>query len=132
MSDEITNEEDIKEETSDEQPKLIPDFEPAELLKLARDIIAGDVFGSWSIRNTHDIRMVFMTIALGAYSKGVPENLAHLYEYVSEAGPRSVNGMPMFMSHRSINHSDFEKLDNLVKTLLERQKEEDAELLKEI
>lgn len=130
MSQEPENQENVNE--TETQPRLIPDQEPAALLKLARDIMAGDVFGSWGVRQANDMRMVFMTIALGAYGKGAPENLAHVYEYVSEAGPRSINGMPMFMSHKEINHSDFEKLVNLITTLTEKEKEEDAELLKEM
>lgn len=118
-----------------------------EIRKLAMDISDGLVFGSWDIpfnpigiyedsspeqikrandeaaeRHAHQVRMCFLTIALGGVGftheqmiadPRFPKNLAtpvHFYEYLSEAGPRSINGYPCFFSHRCLIGKDVKKV----------------------
>ena len=42
-------------------------------------------------------------------------DIIHIYEYYDKAGPRSVNGMPCFMSHREISKNDWEKIVKYIK-----------------
>lgn len=82
-----------------------------ELDVLANDILAGKVFGSWNVDHSTDIGLVFMILAL--MSKEQLEELknkgvAHFYEYLSQAGPRSVNGYPCFFSFRSLTAAESE------------------------
>ena len=47
--------------------------------------------------------------------KLVDENVIHFYEYVDQAGPRSINGMPSFFSARNINQEEWEKVVKYIK-----------------
>jgi|SRR5262245_33998187 len=75
--------------------------------QLAWDIAAGKVFGTWNIPKSQlgNIGMVFLPFGLleeeqrdDMKARGV----VHIYEYLSEAGPRSINGMPIFTSFRML------------------------------
>lgn len=95
-----------------------------QIRKLAIDIAAGQVFGSWQVGNVRDLGMVFMVLALGG--EELHESLkvnrtVHVYEYLCEAGPRSVNGMPIFMSMRRVSESEWAKLVPLMQRLEKRQ-----------
>lgn len=80
-----------------------------ELRKLAVDYVEGKIFTTFHF-NKHDIEsgdmvgLVFMPLLLGGAS------FAHdawmLYEYYSEAGPRSINGYPIFFSMRKVIQKD--------------------------
>jgi hypothetical protein len=53
--------------------------------------------------------MVFMPIALGAfseYSEEARKDIGMVYEYLDKAGPRSINGYPIFFSFRVVNVKD--------------------------
>ena len=82
-----------------------------QLEKLAWDIMGGAVFGTWS--HPDAARMCFLILmfldkpALEAMEKA---EIVHAYQYMSQAGERSVNGMPMFMSSRFLNKADTAKL----------------------
>ena len=98
------------------EPKLMS--EP-ERRQLALDIMDGKIFGTWNVRKTdgpETIGMIFMPLVLGAK---LPKGVAHIYEYLSEAGPRSINGYPCFMSLRMLMKEDataiFPMMDELKK-----------------
>ena len=85
----------------------------AELETLAWDIIGGKVFGSWDIKNPDMLRMSFMVLAFmeATHMDEIKQNdIAHVYEYMDKAGPRSVNGMPCFFSASYLNKADALKL----------------------
>jgi len=101
---------------------------PAELEKLAQDIVGGRVFGSWDIDDLGMVRMVFLPLAFvdkDFSDRMKAANIVHIYEYVDKAGPRSVNGMPIFMSMNLLDETDAKDLhgrvDALAKFLDERR-----------
>lgn len=98
-----------------------------EIKTLAIDLQAGKIYTDRHVKNPSELGMVFMAIALGALSGWTEEDIKKLglvYEYISEAGPRGVNGHPCFMSHRILSIEDAEKvftkareIDDLLKKL---------------
>lgn len=98
-----------------------------EIIKLAKDIREGHVFGSWQIPESHIqslLPMVFMALAFieEKHLKEYEElDVLHFYEYYSESGPRSVNGYPMFFSHDILTRRDVEKIDKVIKKLDEAE-----------
>lgn len=88
-----------------------------QLKQLALDIIEDRVFGSWNLPPpTSDddvgaLAMTFLPLALGA---AAPEGTVHVYEYLSEAGPRVINGLPCFFSYAPISREDWAKLIQLI------------------
>lgn len=83
-----------------------------ELRQIAIDIYEGRIF-----TNRHcsgdEAKHVFMVIGLGGFkdmTKEKIENIGLIYEYMSEQGPRSWNGKPMFMSCRTLTKAETEKM----------------------
>lgn len=94
-------------------PKI--DFLPSrpveELNKLAKDIATNLVFTSNHIRDNHLTGSIFMPLILGAMSNFSEEGIKSVgmvYEYFDKAGPRAINGYPMFMSCAFLNQKDTE------------------------
>ena len=105
-----------------------PDHTDAELRELALQIRAGTVFTDRSIPEDQlesMLPMVFMP--LGLMAKDELDRLREdgpymLYEHISAAGPRSMNGCPMFFSFRYLRKAEverlqvyFDRLDRLVR-----------------
>lgn len=96
--------------------EVLPDLKitnqpPESLRKLAKDIATNLVFVNQMIRSNDQSLMgvIFMPLALGALSKyNQPSlnNIGMVYEYFSKAGPRSVNGYPIFTSFLLLNKQD--------------------------
>lgn len=93
------------------------DYKPLtceEIKKLADDIYKGMVFTDRHIQNPDDISRVFIPLAL--LKKEQIEELkvdspGLIYEYMDKAGPRSINGMPMFCSFRFLSQEDAKKVN---------------------
>jgi hypothetical protein len=86
-----------------------------ELKQIAIDLFEGRIFTDRHLKSMEDARMVFMLIPLGAFAEAPPEyidNIGMIYEYLSEAGPRSVNGYPSFLSLRVLSKEQTEKMLN--------------------
>lgn len=92
----------------------IPSKSDSELRQIARDYVERRIFTD---RNCPGdlLTSVFMVAALGGLAEQIqflkdnPESDARLgliYEYLEDAGPRSVNGYPMFMSLKILNAKD--------------------------
>lgn len=92
----------------------------AELKKLAWDIHAGKVFTNRHIREG-DERLfpnIFMvTLFLDEKQKEDLADAGLFYEYYDQAGPRAINGYPMFMSLRSLCKEDTEKLFDYIEEI---------------
>lgn len=102
----------------------------AELETLAWDVVSRRVFGSWDIPDPPDVSMVFMVLALmkPEHAAQLRENkIAHCYEYMDKASPRSVNGMPCFFSAQFLNEDDAGKLRVRVEALEEIRKQRQKE-----
>lgn len=100
MSDENQNEE-------SEGITEIPRMDDDEIREFVRDLEGGHVFTSDHVKREEDIPRVFMPLLMGAAAQfeDVIDDVGVLYEYTDKAGPRAVNGMPMFMSF-SLMHKD--------------------------
>lgn len=84
-----------------------------ELKQLAIDIAEEKVFTSDSVKDDY-LDMVFMPLLFlnNAQRKDLAEKKpAFFYEYIDRASPRSVNGMPCFMSFRYLPSSDLKRLN---------------------
>ena len=85
------------------EPHVIKSMSPEFLSQLAKDIATNLVFVDRYIRE-HDVTvlgMVFLPIAMGAFadwSEEETKQIGLIYEYYKEAGPREINGYPIFMS----------------------------------
>lgn len=104
----------------------IPDREEPFLRQLAVDIADNKIFTDWNIKDHNNMTsMVFMPIALGAFAEWTEEEgkeIGMIYEYMDKAGPRSINGMPIFFSLSVINHADADKVASWVKELNEQKR----------
>lgn len=82
---------------------------------LAEEIYRGAVFTSNQIRK-EDLGMlpvIFIPIALAGpemIEKLRKEDMGMIYEHFSEAGPRSVNGYPSFLSLHIVSQEDADKV----------------------
>ena len=99
-----------------------------ELKQLAVDMVAGRVFGTFHMRSDEVQLAGSVFMALGLSSQEEREDMerrgvVYIYEYMAKAGPRSVNGLPMFMSHHEILKDEVEPLRQYVDDLLQKQDE---------
>jgi len=93
--------------------------------KLAWDIIGGQVFGTWNIPKGSDPTFPFLVLTLMSVEERqelITEGVVACYEYISEAGPRSVNGMPCFFSVRFLNKEDCKAVFDKVQEIQEFRK----------
>lgn len=74
-----------------------------DLFQLAIDIRAGKVFGTWQLpdEDRHMVTHIFLPIALMADPNWL-DDAQHVYEYLSEANERGINGYPSFMSCKKL------------------------------
>ena len=83
---------------------------PKDLKKLAEDICEGRVFTQDHVKSPEDLPMVFLPLILGAL-KGKKEDVAFIYEYISERMPRSINGYPIFGSFHCLSKEELKELN---------------------
>jgi hypothetical protein len=89
----------------------------------------GRIFTSADIPKGQEARLyplIFMPVALGAFSNVRKNDLKHvgvLWEYMNKAGPRGINGYPMFMSLRVLNRTDWDRARKAIAAELERRKD---------
>jgi len=93
---------------------------PEELKKIAIDLRAGRIFCDRQLDTCIDPGMVFMPIMF--FDDKTTESLRAdppglVYEYMSEALPRGVNGYPCFMSMRYLSIDDTKSLFEIIKKL---------------
>ena len=73
-----------------------------------------------------DVGMVFMVLGLGAGAGMRKEDIDQvglIWEHMSKAGPRAINGMPTFLSARLMHKDDWERARKAIKRELDRRKE---------
>lgn len=91
---------------------------PQKRAQLAVDISDGKVFGTWDERIDRQpdiLPLVFMPLldpqlALKCKLGHKHKLIAHLYEYYDKAGPRAINGCPIFWSVRILRQDDWEAI----------------------
>jgi ribosome biogenesis protein Nip4 len=93
-----------------------------EIRQLALDNMAGQVFGTWQMRESDlsVIRCVFLPlIAINDFHlKGWErDEIMHFYGHLKDSFSRSINGMPCFHSFHVINQSDLERVFKMQKLI---------------
>lgn len=95
-----------------------------ELKQLALDISDGKVFGSWDIPEGQDHMLGSIFMVLLFLTEDQRKEKPHaIYEYFDKAGPRSVNGFPIFMSCHYLSKEETTQLQALVELIHEQKKQ---------
>lgn len=91
----------------------MPDRSDDELKQLAMDIADGKVFTSSHVPD-HDQRLIpsiFMPLMfMGPEKAKEMGDVTLIYEYFDKAGPRSINGYPMFFSMTALKREEHDRL----------------------
>lgn len=96
-----------------------------ELDVIAMDMATDKIFSNFHIRK-EDMDLlpsIFMLLFLGAFEGFDEDNEfpTMIYEYLSEAGPRAINGYPIFFSMKCLGLEDseyvMERCNKIVETL---------------
>jgi len=85
----------------------------SEIKEVANGIYKRSIFPSIFIENAKDISSVFMVLMLmdDKQSEEFKKiNVGMVYEYMSEALPRCINGMPIFMSMKILDKKDAKRV----------------------
>ena len=85
-----------------------------ELKEIAKDVVENKIFTDWHIREFEfkaTAPMVFMPLMfLEKEQVEGMKDAGMVYEYYDKAGPRSINGYPIFMSMRVLHKDQSELL----------------------
>lgn len=95
---------------------------PEEIKQLATDTFKEQVFFSTMIpkQDEHLLASIFMTMTFMDHKQIEQlskDKISAFYEYLSEAGPRAINGYPIFMSMKAISVDDLKEVQIIVKKL---------------
>jgi hypothetical protein len=96
-----------------------------QLKQFVLDYCDGKIFTSNQIRNPNSVGFVFMPLIMGAlegYTEEERGKIAMAWEHLSKAGPRSINGMPMFASCHLMHKEDLDVVAPAITKELERRK----------
>jgi hypothetical protein len=81
-----------------------------EAKKVAQELVNNLIFCSDQVHDARDVGMVFMVLNF-LEKKDIDlfreREVVHFYEYLKDAMPRAVNGMPTFMNARPLTKSDY-------------------------
>ena len=97
-----------------------------EIRQFVLDFVAGKIFTDRHVNDVDMLGMVFPVLALGGFGDVTEEeaaNIGLIWEDINKAGPRSVNGMPMFLSCHLMHKDDFERARVAIDKELKRRKE---------
>jgi hypothetical protein len=127
MSEGKLPQETLSETPEPPKPFTLPRLSDDELRQFVIDVLGDRIFTSNHVP-TDDKRalgMVFLPIAFGVFkdaSRADLEQIGGLWEYISEAGPKSFNGLPQFFSVRMMHVDDWNRAWDAIAKELERQK----------
>ena len=94
----------------------LPSLKKSELSKLSKDIAMDKVFCSFFIpeeQHNNVLGLVFMPLLLGGlshFTKEQVDDIGFVYEYFDKAGPRSINGKPIFYSCSFVSKADAKRI----------------------
>lgn len=103
----------------------MPRYSDERLREFVLGVCDGRIFTSVQVKDPNLLGMVFMVIALGGLSdltKAEVEDVGCIWEWMDKAGPRSINGLPIFTSCHIMGKADFLKADRAIRAELERRK----------
>lgn len=92
----------------------------ARLTQFVLNVCDGQIFTSLQVDEHTPIHFVFMVLAL--MTEPPPEDTAIAWEYLSQAGPRSIDGYPCFFSCHFMNKEDWERAHKGIVAEMERRK----------
>jgi hypothetical protein len=80
-----------------------------ELREFVDDFLSGNIFTSAQVPENESLNLIFMPLVLGGGDmlKPIADDIGCLFEYMSKAFPRSINGYPMFHSFRVMHKDDW-------------------------
>jgi len=108
---------------SDGPPRMSDD----ELRAFVDDYVSGRIWVMQSAQREEDMALPFLVLQLSGLPDGwKAENVGTVWEYMSNAGPRSVNGMPMFFSCHFMHAEDWQRV--LKAVTAERDKRSNIEV----
>lgn len=123
------------EDTSKKQGTLSEE----KVLEVARGMLTNIIFSSDSIRPDQRkqlMHLVFMPTAFLSkedIDKMREEDITMFYEFMDKAGPRAINGLPMFTSMHMVSRADHARInakyDELEKLLFPERHKKDEEKL---
>jgi len=108
------------------EPLEIPRMTDDKLREFVDDYVSGRIFTLDRIRDPErEMGMVFCGLMFGPFERYNPDSLGdigNVYEYMSQAGPRSINGYPFFTSFRLIHKKDWKRALKMIPGEIERRK----------
>ena len=100
-----------------EEDKINVEMTDAELKQLAQDMHAGRIYTDRHLPKGLAPHMIFLPLVFldekqsEQFKRYIDEEKVFMiYEYMDQAGPRSLNGQPQFMSYRVLNKEQTIKL----------------------
>lgn len=119
---------DLEEHWADVAPgKCVPKMPRAGLAKFVMDFCDGKVFTSAHVHDSQTenlLHIIFLPLALGGlhglYEHEV-KNIGLIWEHLSQAGYRGINGYPTFMSCRLMHKDDWDTARKAIKREMERR-----------
>lgn len=97
-----------QDETKPTELRKIPSASAEDMKKFILGVCDNQIFTDRHVPEHENLGMVFMVLALGGGADLDPNDIGCIYEYIGEAGPRSINGLPCFFSCRFLNKKDAE------------------------
>jgi hypothetical protein len=91
-----------------------------ELKQIAQDWVMNVIFTSDQVRGQVELKLVFMPLVFieQAEAEWMQENKITLfYASMSDALPRSIDGMPVFLTMRGLNQDDHKKMIELARRI---------------
>ena len=92
----------------------LPRLSDTDLRKFVDDFVSNRIFTSAQLNegNVNLLPMVFMPLGLGSLAHLQPDSLKQIgcvWEYIDRAGPRSINGLPTFISMNLLHIEDWKR-----------------------
>lgn len=81
--------------------------------QIASDLYSNKIFCDRQLSSPSDMGMVFMPLIFAGedlHNQLINDPPGMIFEYYDKAGPRSVNGMPIFMSCQIVSQKDTERI----------------------
>lgn len=97
---------------------------PEQIKEIALQLYRGEIFTSnhSAVQSSEALAGVFMILQMGAFKDWTQQEvdeIGMLYEHMDKAMPRSMNGLPMFMSVRFLDKKDAEAVLEIYKKIKE-------------
>jgi len=96
-----------------------------ELRQIALDLADGKIFSDRHVPKSESktLLSIFMALSLWDHAQEWVKDAGMIFEYHSKAGPRSINGYPMFISCQKLNKEDTKTVFTYYNELLEQRKQ---------